>query len=108
MLRVTCGSVHRTSSHFTRYDTVHYTLLAGDGSTVVSDYSASTDKRTVHGESTRGSKDRTCTTHQSVSQSITGGCRVNKAFAYRPLIWRRWDSNGYRTFYLIKEVIYII
>ena len=42
MLRVTCGSVHRTSPHFTRYDTVHYTLLAGDGSTVVSDYSAST------------------------------------------------------------------
>ena len=42
MLCVTCGSVHRTSPHFTRYDTVHYTLLAGDGSIVVRDYSAST------------------------------------------------------------------
>ena len=106
---MTCGSVHRISPHFTRYDTVHYTLLAGDGSTVVSDYSASTDKRTVHGDQRAGEKTgHVRHTSESASESITGGCRVNKASAYRPLIWRRWDSNGYRTFYLIKEVIYII
>ena len=71
MLRVTCGSVHRTSSHFTRYDTVHYTLLAGDGSTVVSDYSASTDKRTVHGDQRAGEKTgHVRHTSQLVSRSL--------------------------------------
>ena len=73
MLRVTCGSVHRTSPHFTRYDTVHYTLLAGDSSIVVRDYSASTGQENCsRGISARVKRQDMlcCTTHQLSSRLV--------------------------------------
>ena len=104
LLRVTCGSVHRTSPHFTRYDTVHYTLLAGDGSTVVSDYSASTGQENCSRGISARVKRQDMLYDTPVRQSIAGGWRVNKAFAYRPLIWRQYELDTYSTLLVPKEV----